>query len=158
MKEPQETFGCPRCGSKNTIWIGYRYNISGKKRIRRCKKCQAKFSPANNFARARYDKAHLIEAVGLFRGGMSLSEVKKHMDHHRNVVVSRTSILNWAKKYSRFIEDFSQKLKYVIRGVSHCDGVYLDIKGDKVHYWGAMDSKVIFKIDSKLSYSNSKVT
>lgn len=87
---------------------------------------------------------------------MSLSEVKKHMDHHRNVVVSRTSILNWARKYSKLVEDFSLKLKYVIRGVSHCDGVYLDVKGDEVHYWGAMDSKVIFKIDSRLSDSIHK--
>jgi transposase-like protein len=151
MSGPPLTFRCPICQGDETIWIGYRNNKSGRKRVRRCKNCQAKFTPSNAFPRARFDKVHLIEAAGLFHGGMSLSEIRNHMKLHRGVDVSRTSILNWARKYSKTVSDFSTRLKHVIRGVGNCDDVYLEVSGNELNYWGAMDSVVMFRIDSRLA-------
>jgi transposase-like protein len=149
---------CPSCNSENTISIGYRHNNSGKKRIRRCTDCLRKFTPNNNFPRARHKKNHLIEAVALYCGGFSLNDVKNHMLQHRSINISRTSILKWSKKYSNLVDDFAFKLKYVIRGVDHCEDIYLEIEGNRIFYSGVIDSKVIFKISSRLAQPNPKGT
>jgi predicted RNA-binding Zn-ribbon protein involved in translation (DUF1610 family) len=156
VDEKEDLFRCPYCNGRNTIWIGYRHNISGKKRIRRCKNCRKKFTPRDIFSRARFYKSHVIEAVALHHGGLSLDRVKTHLLQHRNTSVSRTSILKWSRKYSSIVDELALKLKSVIRGVEHCEDVYFEIVGDEVYCSGVMDSKVIFKISSRLSLDSFK--
>ncbi len=72
----EETYKCPKCGSYDNVWRGYRYNESGKKRLRKCKSCGAKFTPDDGFLRRRFRKQHIVEAVSLYQSGLSLSKVK----------------------------------------------------------------------------------
>jgi hypothetical protein len=153
MDGEKQNYKCPNCASMSTIWIGYRQNISGRTRIRRCKDCRRKFTPKNIFLRARFNRIHVIEAVALHSGGLSLDRVRSHMHHHRNVNVSRTTILKWSKKYSQIVDEFSKKLRHVIRGVVHCDDIYFEIAEKRIIYSGVIDSKIIFKISSKLPQS-----
>lgn len=61
----EETYKCPKCGSRNSVWRGYRYNKTGKKRLRKCKNCGVNFTPDDGFLRRRFQKEHIVEAVSL---------------------------------------------------------------------------------------------
>jgi len=89
MNMGEELYKCPKCGSQDSVWRGYRYNESGKKRLRKCKNCGSKFSPDDGFLRRRFHKEHIVEAVSLYQSGLSLSKVKDHMWQHHGVKVSR---------------------------------------------------------------------
>ncbi len=144
--EGEDTYKCPKCGSQESVWRGYRYNQSGKKRLRKCKNCGSKFSPDDGFLRRRYNKEHIVEAVSLYQSGLSLSKVKDHMWQHHGVKVSRWMILLWCRHFSKVIRDFTETLKPEIKGNVHADEVIVKSKGKKNWYWGAKDRKTKFKI------------
>ena len=73
------------------------------------------------------------------------------MLQHRNINVSRTSIMKWSKNYSGIVDELASRLKSIIRGVEHSEDIYFEMVGNRIHYSGVMDSKVIFKISSRLN-------
>jgi transposase-like protein len=75
-------YKCPKCGSTDTLWRGYRYNKSSKKRLRKCKHCGRKFTPDDGFLRMRRPKESIVEAVSLYIDGLPLSKVQKHLWQH----------------------------------------------------------------------------
>lgn len=106
----EETYVCPKCGSQDSVWRGYRYNKSVKKRLRKCKSCGTKFTPDDGFLRRRFQKEHIVEAVSLYLRGLSLGKVKDYMWQHHGVKVSRWMILLWSRDYSRTISRFTGTL------------------------------------------------
>ncbi len=99
----EEMYKCPECGSLDSVWRGYRYNKSAKKRLRKCKRCGTKFTPDDGFLRRRFQKEHIVEAVSLYQSGLSLGKVKDYMWQHHGVKVSRWMILLWSRDYSIMI-------------------------------------------------------
>jgi len=73
----EETYICPQCGSRDSVWRGYRYNKSGKKRLRKCKNCGVIFTPDDSFLRRRFQKEHIVEAVSLYQSGLSLRDYRE---------------------------------------------------------------------------------
>lgn len=99
----EEMYKCPECGSMDSVWRGYRYNKSARKRLRKCKNCGTKFTPDDGFLRRRFKKEQIIEAVSLYQSGLSLGKVKDYMWQHHGVKVSRWMILLWSRDYSIMI-------------------------------------------------------
>lgn len=95
----EEIYTCPKCGSQDSIWHGYRYSKSGRKRLRKCKGCGTKFTPDDGFLRRRFQKEHIVEAVSLHQRGLSLSKVKEHMQQQHGIEVSRWMISLWCRDY-----------------------------------------------------------
>lgn len=106
----EEIYKCPECGGMDSVWRGYRYNKSAKKRLRKCKICGIKFTPDDGFLRRRFKKERIIEAVSLYRDGLSLGKVKDYMWQHHGVKVSRWMILLWSRDYSMSINKFIETL------------------------------------------------
>lgn len=106
----EEIYKCPECGSMDSVWRGYRYNKSMKKRMRKCKSCGIKFTPDDGFLRRRFKKEQIIEAVSLYQNGLSLGKVKDYMWQHHGVKVSRWMILLWSRDYSMMINKFIETL------------------------------------------------
>lgn len=98
---------CPKCGSQISVWHGYRYNKSGAKRLKKCKGCNAKFTPDDGFLGRRFQKKHIIEAVSLRRGGLSLGKVREHMQQCHRIEVSRWMISLWCRDYSGTVDGFA---------------------------------------------------
>ena len=90
---------CPKCRNQDSVWYGYRYNKSGVKRLKKCKGCGAKFTPDDGFLRRRFQKKHIIEAVSLHKGGLSLGKVKEYLQQHHKIEVSRWMISLWCRDY-----------------------------------------------------------
>lgn len=147
---------CPDCGSENTVWRGWRYNRSGKKHLQLCNDCGRKFTPDDGFLRMRNKPRHIVIAVDLHRSGLSLQQVKNHLWQHYGVSVSRPTILEWVRKYSKLIEDFVGKQKPEIKGNVHADEVIVKVKGKKKYYWGAKDRKTKYKLAKKLTHKRDK--
>ena len=106
----EEIYKCPECGSLDSVWRGYRYNKAVKKRLRKCKSCGTKFTPDDGFLRRRFQKAHIVEAVSLYKSGLSLGKVKDYLWQHHGVKVSRWMILLWSRDYSMMINKFIETL------------------------------------------------
>lgn len=142
---------CPNCGGADTVWRGYRYNKSGKKRLRHCNKCGRKYTPDDGFLRMRKPKEAIVEAVSLYIDGLSLSKVKKHLWQHHGVNVSRWAILTWVRKYSKLIQKFVNGLEPEIKGNIHADEVVLKVKGKNNWDWGAIDNVTKYKYSGPLT-------
>jgi len=88
---------CPFCKSSSTVWRGYRYNQSSKKRMKLCTSCSRKFTPDDGFLRMRFDRKDILYVVSLYRKGFSTSEVVLHMAR-RGVKISRWTVILWNRK------------------------------------------------------------
>lgn len=147
---------CPYCGSKKIVWRGWRYGQCRKKHLCLCKECGRKFTPDDGFIGMRHKPKHIVVAVDLYRSGLSLQQVKNHLWQHYSVSVSRPTILEWVRKYSKLIEGFVGKQKPEIEGNVHADEVIVKVKGEKKYYWGAKDKKTKYKLAKKLTHKRSK--
>ncbi len=101
MRRKQDSGGrekCPFCGSTDTVWRGYRQNLSSKKRMRLCKSCGRKFTPDNGFLRMRHRPEDIMYAVKLYRSGNSTSEVVKKLGK-KGVNISRWTVILWYRKF-----------------------------------------------------------
>ncbi len=99
--KPVQRERCSFCKSANTIWRGYRYNASGKKRMMLCKACGRKFTPDDGFLRMRFDPEIIRKALGLRKKGYSSADVRSNLKRQDGVKVSRWTIIKWERKYKK---------------------------------------------------------
>lgn len=98
---------CGKCNSGKIRKHGFRYNQSGKKQRLQCVKCDYLFVIDDGFKKMKHKKEDVVRAIHQYNDGLSLSKIKNHLLQHDGVVISRTSVLNWVKKYSNFIKKTS---------------------------------------------------
>jgi len=72
--------------------------MSGKKQMGLCISCGKKFTPGKLW-KARFKEEDVKAAVKFYSKGMSAAEVKEKMKH-RDVIVSRWTIIKWYNKYA----------------------------------------------------------
>lgn len=101
-KQTRKRIACTGCGSRNFVYHGYRYNISGKKRLRKCRNCGRKFTADDGFLRMRFGKKHIMKAVRMAGRGASLAEIKNELKTD-GVNVSRWTISKWKRKFGKFL-------------------------------------------------------
>jgi len=104
------TYNCPKCGIRHSVSVrhGYRYNKSGRKRLRKCKGCATKFTPDDGLLRRRLQKEHIAEAVCLQESVLLPGKVKEHMQQKHGVKVSRWMISVWCCDYFGMMERFAE--------------------------------------------------
>lgn len=138
---------CPYCNDKAfVVRNGWRYNKSGRKQKYFCRKCGKSFTFDDGFLRMRNKKEHVVEAVSLYKSGLSLRCIKEHMWQHHALRISRWSLLCWVRRFSKLISRFASTLMPKIKGVVHADEVQLKVKGRACFYWGAKDKVTRFRL------------
>ena len=96
---------CPQCKSSGRVWCkGWRYNKSGKKQMWWCNSCKKRFTPDDGFWKMKHKSEIITEACSNYKRGMSLKNVKDHLAEYRETDISRASILNWVRKYSKLLK------------------------------------------------------
>ncbi|MEK6757776.1 MAG: hypothetical protein AABX88_01480 [Nanoarchaeota archaeon] len=95
---------CPKCESINVSRRGFRYNKSGKKQLHLCNDCRRKFVIDDGFKRMRHKKEIIARAIHMHIDGFSLFKTQYHLWQHDGVKVTRRTISQWTKKYSRFLK------------------------------------------------------
>lgn len=91
---------CTHCSSSHYWRKGTRSTQNnGLKTQYFCRTCRKRFIADDGFKRARVDKKMITIALDLRAKGLSLAQVKDHLNDMHGVLVTRTSISNWEKKY-----------------------------------------------------------
>ena len=70
----------------------------------------------------------ITEACSSYKRGMSLKNVKDHLREYRETTISRPTILNWVKKYSKLLNISTSKLTPKIKGPLHNDEFFVHVK------------------------------
>ena len=92
---------CPKCGSLQSVWRGYRRNRCVDKHMKLCKKCGSKFTPNDGFLRMRFKPSVIRRAMELRKKGYSSAEIKEHLQRYEGVKVSRWTVIKWERKYMK---------------------------------------------------------
>ncbi len=95
---------CDNCGSGNVVKQGWRYNKSVPKQKYFCHKCRSWFVIDDGFKRMRHRPEDIARAIDEYADGMSLKKIKKHLQQHDGVKMSRWGIRNWIVKYAHLLK------------------------------------------------------
>ncbi len=120
---------CSYCKSSKRVWRkGWRYNKSGKKQNWWCNSCKKRFTPDDGFWKMKNKPEIITEACSIYKRGMSLKNVKDHLSEYRETKISRPTILNWIRKYSKLFSTSTNKLTPKIKGPLHNDEFFVHVK------------------------------
>ena len=70
----------------------------------------------------------VTEAYSSYKRGMSLKNVKDHLSDFRETDISRATVLNWVRKYSKILEKSTGKMIPKIKGPLHNDEFFVHVK------------------------------
>ena len=70
----------------------------------------------------------ITEACSSYKRGMSLKSVKDHLSEYRETDITRTTVLNWIRKYSKLLTKKTEKFTPKIKGPLHNDEFFVHIK------------------------------
>ena len=120
---------CNYCFSDKKTWRkGWRYNKSGKKQNWWCNSCKRRFTIDDGFWKMKHKPEIITEALSCNKRGMSLRNVKDHLSDYRDTDITRTTVLNWIRKYSKLLVKKTGKLNPKIKGPLHNDEYFIHIK------------------------------
>ncbi len=151
---------CPRCISTTIIKIGFRTIKDGVKRLRyQCKQCKYKFILGENgFGKLSSDPRAVTESLNLIFSGMSYRNTARHISISHNVKLSHVSILNWSKKYTQIMKEYTDNLIPESSKVWSVDEMVLNVKNTKPTgqgfydwMWSIIDPQTKFVIASEIS-------
>ena len=70
----------------------------------------------------------ITEACSSYKRGMSLKNVKDHLSEYRETDVSRVTVLNWVRKYSKLLTKKTEQFTPKIKGNLHNDEFFVHVK------------------------------
>src|SRR3989344_7354253 len=86
-----------------------------------CKNCDRWFVDRKGFEHFRHTSKVISVALDLRAKGMSLADIVDHLDQQYQIIVSRTTVLDWQNKFGKKLESFTQTFKPIIGGQVHAD-------------------------------------
>lgn len=92
---------CIYCNSEQIKIIQLRNNKSGEKPIYKCDSCIRKFTPDNGYKKFRNPPIIIKTAINLIEQGLSLSQVTYYLDQTFMKKVTRKTILDWKRRFSK---------------------------------------------------------
>ncbi|MBS3159073.1 hypothetical protein J4206_07350 [Candidatus Woesearchaeota archaeon] len=93
----------------------------------------------------------ITEACSSYKRGMSLKNVKDHLSEYRETDISRSSVLNWVRKYSSLLTKKTEKFVPNIKGPLHNDEFFVHVKKKLKCRWVSKDRKTKFRLFGRLS-------
>lgn len=138
---------CKYCHSESVVKNG---KVKGKQ-VYKCKACGKRFVKNGKFAKMRTDKNIIVAAINLYYDGLSLRKTQKNLKRLFGKKVSQVTILNWIKKYSILVKEYTKTLVPQLSGLWHEDETMLDCEGRNVWFWEMIDEDTKFLVASHLS-------
>jgi len=103
------------------------------------------------FENFRHSPEVITAALDLRAKGLSLADVVDHLDQHHRVKVSRTTILDWQKKFGKKLKSFTQTLKPHLGDAFHADEMFFKIRKAWNYYWDCIDYETKFLVADHVS-------
>lgn len=146
---------CPYCKGLNSVRHGVRQTGVGLKRKYLCNSCERHFTPDDGFNRFRSKPEVITAALDLRAKGLSLADVVDHLQQHYGAKVSRKTILDWQKHFSKKIKGYVQTLNPCFGSNYHMDEMFIKVQKDWKYYWDCLDYETKFLVGDHISHERN---
>lgn len=141
---------CRFCKGNNVVKYGHRNNKSNKVQVYLCKSCNRIFSENTTFSKMRYKEEIITSVLDLYFRNASLRGIQDHLQV-RGTKISHVTILNWVRKYSRMLKEYTDNLKINNSDSIHADEMMVNVNGNWMWLWNVIDKNTKFILSSHLS-------
>ncbi len=146
---------CIYCGSSNIVKDGIRKNKTGNIQIFECKDCHKYFTFNIGFERMKHNPQAITSAMNLYFSGESLRNTANSLKL-LGVEVSYRTVLNWIKKYTRLMRDYTETLTPNVGNTWRADEIYIKVRGDMKYLFAMMDDETRFWIAQEVAETKEK--
>lgn len=119
---------CPYCSS--LLSVKNRHDSKGVQRYK-CKQCEKRFCEKGIFARHRFPKMVIMNAIFLRSFPLSTRNVKGILKKLNFVIVSHKTIYNWLVKFVPHLIKVALNKPIAFTKIWHVDEKFIHIKGSK---------------------------
>lgn len=155
VKLPDSGPKCPKCGrawdQKNVIKRGTRHNLSGPVQLYFCKHCEKKFGDRTAFEGMRSRAIAITSALDLYYRGLSLRQIREHLESFYATVVTHTTVYNWIKRYVQLVNQYLKNLHVETSDRWHADDTLVRVRGRHLVLWALLDSETRYLIALHIS-------
>lgn len=144
-------FGCKHCGSNEVV----KYGLEGGVQYWWCKKCQRKFADNDALPNMHTPIPQVSSALNMYYSGMSIDEIRQHLDQEHNNKPSDSTIYEWIKRFSIEATEATNTYKPNVGDVWLADETVIDLDGKKAWFWDILDTKTRFLLASQLTYNRT---
>lgn len=146
---------CIYCGSINITKDGIRKNKERTIQKFECHDCHKYFTFNTGFERLKHNPQAVTSAMQLYFSGESLRNTAKSL-RLLGVEVSYRTILNWIKKYTRLMQNYTESIIPNVSDTWRADEIYLKVKGDMKYLFSMMDDETRFWIAQEVAETKEK--
>jgi len=143
---------CKFCGSRDTVRYG---SVNGVQQFF-CKQCRRKFADNAAAPHMRTPARQVAAALSAYFGGMSLNEVRRHLQQQYNNSPAESTVYEWLKRFGKIaIEEDKLHMPKVgdtwiadetVLKVSYAPG-----KHHNIWFWDIIDERTRFLLASHMS-------
>ena len=141
-------FCCKYCGSTNIV----RYGWANAVQYWWCKDCKRKFADNDALPEMKTPIMQVSSALSMYYRGMSIDEIRGHLDQQYNNCPSSSTIYYWISRFSDEVAKKTRGYKPNVGYVWVADETMLDIGGKNVWFWDLIDIKTRFLLASHMSF------
>ena len=151
---------CIYCSSSNIVLNGH-----DKKGVQRykCNDCHRRFCEKGIFARYRFPKEVIINAIFLRSFTLSTRNVKRILKKIEFVKVSHVSVYNWVVKFAPYLIRLSSVNPINFSSIWHVDEKFIHVRGSKdphAYLWIVSDSNskiIAIHVSFRRDCNNAKI-
>lgn len=146
---------CPKCWSKKVIKVGQRKNKSGAKQKFYCQTCGKWFVKEP----IKYVKASpkiIVLCMDLYFKGLSLRDISDTIYQFYNQRIHFDTIRRWIIRFSKKMNDYTNKFTPQLSGQFHSDEQMIKSKGKWVYAWNTIDHSTRFLLASTVTKGRTK--
>jgi len=151
---------CPYCSSFLAVKNGH-----DKKGVQRykCNACKKRFCEKGIFARMRFPREIILNALFLRSYPLSLRNVKRILKKLKHVQVSHVSIFNWIIKFYPKLIAIEKRIPLAFTKIWHVDEKFIRVrksKDDFAYLWVASDSRsniIAVHVSNERDAKNAKI-
>jgi len=147
VKRQGEPIKCKWCSSQNVI----KYGRESGKQVYKCKVCNRKFVPDNEFKKLKYDPKIITATLDLYFKGVSLRKISDHLKQFYGLDVNFTTLHHWIKHYTKIMNEYVKQLVPEISGTLCADEMQVKVGGEWKWLWNIMDKETRFLLASQIS-------
>ncbi|MGA2385910.1 MAG: IS6 family transposase [Candidatus Bathyarchaeia archaeon] len=138
---------CKYCNSEKIVKNG---SIKGTQ-VYKCKECGKRFFSNGKFSKMRNDKNLIVAALNFYYDGLSLRKAQRNLEQIFGERISQVTILNWLKKYSKLVKEYTTTVIPQLSGLWHEDETMLSCEGRNIWFWEMIDEDTRFLVASHIS-------
>jgi transposase-like protein len=143
---------CKFCGSINIVRNGTR----GGTQYWLCRNCGRGFVDNDALPKMKYPVKAVASAIYQYYAGLSLNEIRRHIDQQYNFLPSSSAIYAWVTRFSQPAIDEARKHRPKVGDTWVADETVLFIGGDKYWLIDIIDSDTRFLLATRLAKTRSR--